>query len=99
MAEKCPYCGEDLENGMNDLIGQFADCMKQGASPASAEAQALVQQWQNYITEHYYTCTKEILAGLGQMYVADERFMENIDKQSAGTAAFFSEAIAIYCAK
>jgi hypothetical protein len=84
---------------MNDLIARFAACMKQGSAPNSPEAQALVKQWQAYITEHYYTCTKEILAGLGQMYVADERFKENIDSHGEGTAAFFSEAISIYCTK
>ena len=52
-----------------------------------------------YITENYYCCTKEILAGLGQMYVADERFKNNIDKHADGTAAFISEAIAVYCSK
>ena len=46
---------------------------------------------QNYITENYYTCTNEILAGLGQMYIADARFQTNIDKHAAGTAAFISE--------
>ena len=89
----------NLSEGMNDLIGRFATCMKQGSAPNSPEAQALVNQWQAYITEHYYTCTKEILAGLGQMYVADERFKENIDSHGEGTAAFFSEAISIYCTK
>ena len=50
---------------------------------------------QNHITENYYTCTNEILAGLGKMYVADERFKNNIDKHGDGTAAFVSEAIEI----
>ena len=50
----------------------------------------------NYITENYYHCTNEILAGLGQMYVADERFKNNIDKHADGTAAFISEAIGVY---
>ena len=52
---------------------------------------------QKHITENYYTCTKEILHGLGQMYVADERFKNNIDKHADGTAAYVSEAIAYYC--
>ena len=45
----------------------------------------------------YYHCTDEILAGLGQMYVADERFRNNIDKHGAGTAAFIREAIDNFC--
>ena len=66
--------------------------------PASAEAQAMVKTLQDFISGNYYTCTKQILQGLGQMYVADERFKENIDRAGgAGTAAFVARAIEIYC--
>ena len=70
--------------------------MKSGTEPNSSDAQALVKKLQDYITENYYTCTDEILAGLGQMYVADERFKSNIDKYADGTAEYVSKAIAIY---
>ena len=66
--------------------------------PASDEVQALVAKLQQFITDHYYTCTKQILQGLGQMYVADERFKENIDRAGgSGTAEFAHRAIEIYC--
>ena len=78
---------------------EFALCMLDGASPDSAVAQALVKKLQAYITENFYACTTAILAGLGQMYVTDERFKNNIDKHGEGTAAFISEAIEIYCAQ
>ena len=74
------------------VLAKFAACMKAGHTADSDEAQALVKELQNYITENYYTCTDEILAGLGQMYVADERFKNNIDKHTPGTAAFISES-------
>ena len=48
------------------------------------------------ITDRMYTCTDEILSGLGQMYVADDRFMKNIDKHGEGTAAYVSECIKSY---
>lgn len=67
--------------------------------PASKEVQDLVIEWQNYITNNFYNCTKEILSCLGLMYVQDERFKENIDKNGEGTAKFLSEAIKIYCLK
>lgn len=54
---------------------------------------------QNHITENYYLCTNEILAGLGQMYVVDPRFRDNIDKHGDGTAAFIRDAIEVYCRK
>ena len=65
-------------------------------APDSAEVQALVKRWQDYITKTYYQCTNEILAGLGQMYTADERFAQNLDRFGAGTAVFLSTAIAVY---
>ena len=67
-------------------------------SPASGEAQALVSSLQSFITEHYYTCTKEILKSLGQMYIAGDEMTENIDKAGGeGTAEFTQQAIEIYC--
>ena len=86
-----------LASDLDLIFGEFAICMKNGCEPASQEAQNLVQKLQNHITENHYTCTKPILFGLGQMYVADERFRQNIDKHADGTAAFVSEAIAVYC--
>ncbi len=59
-----------------------------------------VEKLKSYITEHFYTCTDDILAGLGKMYVADERFRKNIDSTGgAGTAEFVSRAIKHYCEK
>ena len=81
------------------VLAKFAACMNDGNAADSDEAQTLVKELQNYITEKYYTCTNEILAGLGQMYVADERFKNNIDKHTPGTAEFISQSIAAYCEK
>ena len=78
------------------IFAEFAACKDSGASGDSAEAQALVAKLQGHITANYYTCTDEILAGLGKMYVADERFKKNIDKCGEGTAGFAAEGIRIY---
>ena len=67
---------------------------------SSPEAQALVQELRDYITEHFYNCTPEILAGLGKIYAADGEFKENIDHAGgSGTAEFASKAIEFYCRK
>ena len=89
----------EVNDGMMAIFAEFAVCKNSGASADSAEAQALVAKLQAHITENYYTCTDEILAGLGKMYVADERFKKNIDKYGEGTAKFAAEAIAVYCRK
>ena len=66
--------------------------------PGAPEVQQLVGEWQKLITRYFYPCTAEILAGLGQMYVGDERFTKNIDgKYGEGTADFISRAIVEYC--
>ena len=89
----------DLIGGMDHIMSEFAICMRKDKSPDSTEAQNLVKMLQNHIIENYYLCTNEMLAGLGQMYVADERFTNNIDKCAYGTATFICEAIAVYCSK
>ena len=86
-------------DGLMAIFAEFAACKDSGASADSAEAQTLVARLQSHITANYYTCTDEILAGLGKMYVADERFKKNIDKYGEGTAEFASEGIRIYVEK
>ena len=83
----------EANDGLMAIFAEFAACKANGASANSTEAQALVAKLQAHITANYYTCTDEILAGLGKMYVADERFKKNIDKCGEGTAEFASEAI------
>ena len=80
-------------------MAEFAICMKKSETPDSEKVQNLVKLLQSHITENYYLCTNEILAGLGQMYVADERFKNNIDKHADGTAAFICKAIEVHCRK
>ena len=89
----------EANGGLMAIFAELAACRDSGVSADSAEAQVLVAKLQAHITENYYTCTDEILAGLGKIYVADERFMKNIDKYGEGTAEFASEAIEVYCRK
>lgn len=89
----------DLAEGMDHIMAAFAACMKNREAPDSAEAENHVKMLQDHITENYYLCTNEILAGLGQMYVADERFRNNMDKHADGTAAFICKAIEVYCSR
>ena len=86
-----------IEQEAGEIFAGFAAL--RGRTPDDPDVQALVARWQAHITKHYYACTKEILAGLGQMYAADERFMQNIDRVGVGTAQLMSDAIAVYCAK
>lgn len=82
---------------LDAVFEEFAELNRSGISPDSESAKIQVEKLQQCITENFYTCTNEILAGLGQMYVADERFKNNIDKHGEGTAEFVSRCIESYC--
>ena len=86
----------EANDGLMAIFAEFAACKDSGASADYAETQAIVAKLQAHITANYYTCTDEILAGLGQMYVADERFKKNIDKYGEETAEFVAEAMHIF---
>ena len=86
----------EINVGMMLIFVEFGSCKNSGASADSAETQDLVAKLQAHITANYYTCTDEILAELGNMYVADERFKKNIDKYGEGTANFASHAIEVF---
>ena len=89
----------EANDGLMEIFAEFAVCKDNVMSADSKEAQALVAKLQAHITANYYTCTDEILAGLGKMYVADERFKKNIDSYGDGTAEFAADAIASYTKK
>ena len=89
----------EANDGLMAIFAEFSAHMKKGVSADSVEVQALVAKFQAHITANYYTCTDEILAGLGKMYVADERFKRNIDKYGDGTTEFVAEGIRIYVEK
>lgn len=80
---------------MDEIFSGFAALV--GQNPEEKEARELVIRWKNHISHYSYACTDEILSGLGEMYVADERFTNNLDRYGEGTARFMSEAIRAYC--
>lgn len=86
---------EEIGAQSESIYRSLAACMGEG--PASPNAQSLVGQWQSFITRYFYDCSNDLLAGLGEMYVADERFTRNIDRYAPGLAVFLRDAIRIYC--
>ncbi len=96
-AGQSPAALLEAGEGLMEILAVFGGLREKPASDPAAQAQ--VKTLRDYITAHFYTCTDEILAGLGGLYAADGEFTENIDRAGgAGTAAFAAEAIA-YCCK
>lgn len=93
------YSKEDNEKLVNEFMGIFVKFGKlKDLQPDAAEVQEMVKELQGYITEHFYTCTKEILSGLGKMYSGGGSMTENIDAAGGeGTAQFVAEAIDLCC--
>ena len=87
----------EANDGLMAIFAEFAALKNKDFTSNSPEVQSLVGKLQAFITQNYYTCTDEILAGLGKMYVADELFKKNIDKYGDGTAEFAAKAIKYYC--
>lgn len=83
----------------NGLMAMFLELGElKHLTPSSDEVQKKISALQKFITENYYVCTNEILSGLGEMYICDERFKKNIDRAGGhGTAEFVSQAISVYC--
>ncbi len=86
-----------IDEETSNIFKAFAQSMDK--APSHPEVQALVNRWQAFISERFYHCTKEILQGLGLMYVGDERFKNNIDQYGDGLAEFINEAIQVYTAQ
>ena len=82
---------------LDAVFEEFAELNRSGISPGDEPGKVQVEKLQQCITENFYICTNEILAGLGQMYVADVRFKTNIDKHGEGTAEYVSQCIKSYC--
>ena len=88
---------QSTTDGLDSIMGEFAVALKDGYPADSNKATALACKLQQYITDNFYNCTKDILSGLGDMYVLDERFKANIDKHGDGTAEFIRSVIKTYC--
>ena len=90
---------EKAQNSADALMALFGEIgTLRHLTPDAPEVQTAVASIQAFITANYYNCTKQIFANLGQMYIADDRFRQNIDKVGGeGTAEFVSRAIEIYC--
>ena len=96
------YTREDwdaLRDGMENIIDGFAKLNARGVTPDHEKPRLQVRKLQLFIDEHMYHCTDEILAGLGELYVSDERFTNNIDKHGEGTAAYIAACIKSFCAE
>lgn len=82
---------QDIGNSIYYKLAEYI-----GTDPGNAEVQALIKEYHSFINDYFYTCPIEVFLGLGELYIADERFTKNIDKHGEGLAQFLSDGIKIY---
>lgn len=85
--------GEEQQEQMNALYRRLAEVRH--LEPESSDAQVLIGEWYRFLNR-IGTYSLDAFAGLGEMYVADERFTKNIDQFGCGLARFMSEAMKEY---
>lgn len=90
---------EEKKGLAQDMESIFIELAKiRHLSPEAKEAQATIHEWYQYLSK-INDYSLDAFKGLGEMYVADERFTKNIDKFGEGLAKFMCEAMTIYVEK
>ncbi|WP_066370970.1 MerR family transcriptional regulator [Herbidospora mongoliensis] len=85
---------EGIKAEAGELVEAWASLFARGVPAESAEATAVAERHRGHISRWFYECTYEIHAGLGEMYVADERFARNYEGVAEGLAVYIRDAIA-----
>jgi MerR family transcriptional regulator, thiopeptide resistance regulator len=84
---------DEIRRDREAIYEALAAQLQQGAAPSDPAVQRGVEAHRLHIDRWFYPCSKEVHAGLGEMYVADARFTANLDKVAPGLAAFLRDAI------
>ena len=77
----------------DDLMARMAAGLRAGVAPDSVPAMDLAEEHRQQISRNFYDCPPEMHAGLGRMYVEDERFTAHYDQRAPGLAQYVSTAV------
>lgn len=80
-----------------DLIAPLVDLYREHVAIEDERVQSIVKDNHRFIDTYFYDCSLDMFSGLGQMYVADERFTAFYDRFEPGLAVYYNEAIQFYC--
>lgn len=86
---------EGIAKGMDDLFKELSTIRRKDPDSDTAQ-KAMEKMYQHFIKNFAYQYTPEAFAGLGQLYITDKRFTENIDKYGQGLSEFLAKAMKIY---
>ena len=75
------------------IMTEAAQLFRAGVAADADEAAAVAEQHRRSIDRWFYPCGPQMHAGLADLYEADARFAENIDRYAPGLTAWWSAAI------
>jgi MerR family transcriptional regulator, thiopeptide resistance regulator len=78
--------GEDVE-------ARFAAALAAGVPADSQQAMDIAEAHRQQISRNFYDCPPGMHAGLGRMYVEDERFAAHYEQRAPGLAQYVSAAV------
>jgi len=90
------YTKEDwvrIKDETDDIQRRFAEAMQAGAPAESDRAMDVAEEHRQHISRWFYDCPPEMHAGLGRMYVEDERFTATYERTAPGLAQYVSTAV------
>jgi MerR family transcriptional regulator, thiopeptide resistance regulator len=76
------------------IVSDFVALQEDGEDPAGDLARAVAERHRQHVSRWFYECSPRVHRGLGEMYVADERFARNYERHAAGLAAYVRDAFA-----
>lgn len=76
-----------------DVERRLADALRSGVPADSPEAMDVAEEHRQHISRWFYDCPPAMHAGLGRMYVEDERFTAHYEEIAPGLAQYVSTAV------
>ncbi len=82
-----------IKTEMEDIGARFVAAMRSGAAADSEQVMDIAEEHRQHISRNFYDCSPEMHAGLGRMYVEDERFTATYEAMAPGLAQYVSTAV------
>lgn len=83
----------EIRRESSEIVDGLAALMRAGEPADSAAARALAERHREHLSRWFYPCSPQMHRGLGEMYVADDRFAQAYEREAPGLAAYFHDAI------
>ncbi|MGP4109948.1 MerR family transcriptional regulator [Streptomyces sp. 4N509B] len=83
----------------DELTDRFAALLDSGAGPETEAAMDLAEEHRQHVCRYFYTCSHEVHAGVGELFVNDERFAAPYEAVRPGLAAYVRDAVVANAAR